>query len=178
MAAIQKQLDPTKSFYMTGSHSTGEIGFNDWIKATPEAVGRNFKGEAAAAMAKGDWGAAAAANAGGANADVVVTTPVALTEDGNMLVADATGTRTGCWALTGGKLVVVVGANKIESDLKAAHKRLEEWTFPLVDAWTRVAFAALGATGSQITNTVESRGVNPFGANRHHVIIVNQILGF
>lgn len=163
---------------MTSAHSIGEIGFNTWIKANPEAVGRNIKGEAAAAMAKGDWGAAGIANAAGANADIVVTTPVALTEDGNLLVADATGTRVGCWALTGGKLVVLVGANKIEPDLEAAYQRLEDWAFPLVDAWTRVAYAAIGATGSQITNTVESRGVNPFGANRHHVIIVNDILGF
>jgi len=180
LALLISLADSKKTYSGGGSTTLIEVGWIDWVKNHPEAFGHNFKAVAATAMAKGDWGTAGVAYKAGLSADLFFTSADAITEDGVIFAVDQTGTRTGGFAHTAGNLIVVVGANKIVPDDATARQRIEEWCLPLESARSRIAFAALGVKASKISNVVELRSGNPFGApQRIHVIIVkDEVLGF
>jgi len=171
--------DSKKTYGQGASTTLIEIGWQSYLKEHPEAFARNYKGEAAAAIGKGDWATAGGLNKLGLNADLFFSSADAVSQDGDILVTDQTGTRTGGFAHTAGEVIVVVGTNKLVPDLASGRQRIEEWSLPLESARARIAYAAMGVKASKIATQVEIRGGNPFGApGRIHVIIVEEILGF
>jgi len=172
--------DAKKTYGQGGSTTLVELGWIAWLKDHPEAFGHNYKADSAEAFAKGDWGAAGVANKLGLSADVFFTSADAITQEGDIIACDQTGTRTGAFAHTAGSLIVVVGSNKIVPDLATARQRQEEYSLPLESARARIAYAAMGIKASKIATVVEIRSGNPFGApGRIHVIIVqDEVLGF
>jgi hypothetical protein len=54
----------------------------------------------------------------------------AITEDGLLVEASATGSQFGPYAATAGRLILVVGSQKIVPDLDAAIRRIKEVVFP------------------------------------------------
>jgi acyl-CoA hydrolase len=58
----------------------------------------------------------------------------ALTEDGHVIVASAGGSQLGPYVSGAGKVIWVVGAQKIVKDLEEGFRRLNEYVFPLEDA--------------------------------------------
>jgi len=171
--------DSKKTYGQGASTTLIEIGWQTYLKEHPEAFARNFKGESAAALGKGDWGAAGVANKLGLNADLFLSSADAVSQDGDILVTDQTGTRTGAFCHTAGEVIVVVGSNKIVPDLAAGRQRIEEWSLPLESARARIAYASMGIKASKIGCQVEIRSGNPFGApGRIHVVIVEDVLGF
>ena len=57
----------------------------------------------------------------------------AVTEDGQVLIASNTGSQLGPYASGAGKVIWVVGAQKLVKDLDEGMRRLEEYTVPLED---------------------------------------------
>lgn len=57
----------------------------------------------------------------------------AVTEDGHVLIASATGSQLGPYVSGAGKVIWVVGAQKIVKDLNEGLKRIQEYSFPLED---------------------------------------------
>lgn len=57
----------------------------------------------------------------------------AVTEDGRVLIASNTGSQLGPYASGAGKVIWVVGAQKLVKDLDEGMRRLEEYTVPLED---------------------------------------------
>jgi hypothetical protein len=63
----------------------------------------------------------------------------AVTEDGMVVAASATANQIGPYATGGGKVILVVGSQKIVPDLDAALRRIREYILPWEDAQVRSA---------------------------------------
>jgi hypothetical protein len=61
----------------------------------------------------------------------------AVTEDGLLLDVSATGSQIGPYASAAGKVILVVGSQKIVPDLEAAFRRIRDYVFPWEDAQLR-----------------------------------------
>jgi hypothetical protein len=96
----------------------------------------------------------------------------AVTEDGHLLIASATGSQLGPYAFGAGKVVWVVGAQKVVPTLQDGMKRLHEYSLPLEDAR---ALRAYGKNSQLNKMLVITREINP---GRATVILVEEVLGF
>ena len=63
----------------------------------------------------------------------------AITEAGILVDVSATGSQLAPYASTAGKLILVVGSQKIVPDLETAFKRIREYVLPWEDAQVRKA---------------------------------------
>ena len=95
----------------------------------------------------------------------------ALTEDGMLVAASATGSQLGPYANTAGKVILVVGSQKIVPDLATAMRRVREYVLPWEDAQVRKVVA----TGSFIAKTLIIE--REWMAGRLTVILVRQPIG-
>ena len=77
-----------------------------------------------------------------------VSSVTAVTEEGDFTVADLTGTRVGPF-VTAGKVLIVIGANKIVPTYVDAAKRTHEYCLPLESARAHEAY---GVPGSAVNN--------------------------
>ena len=66
--------------------------------------------------------------------DFMVGSVAALTHDGTLVAASATGSQLGAYASGAGRLILVVGSQKIVPDVEAAMRRIDEVVFPWEDA--------------------------------------------
>ena len=71
--------------------------------------------------------------------DFMLGSVQAITEAGILVDVSATGSQIGPYASTAGKLVLVVGSQKIVPDLEAAFRRIREYVQPWEDAQVRKA---------------------------------------
>ena len=62
--------------------------------------------------------------------DFMLGSVAAVTEDGTLVAASATGSQLGAYAAGAGRLILVVGSQKIVPDLDAALRRIREVVFP------------------------------------------------
>jgi hypothetical protein len=65
--------------------------------------------------------------------DYMLGSVQAITEGGDLVVASASGSQLGPYANTAGRLILVVGSQKIVRDLDEALQRIEEHVFPYED---------------------------------------------
>jgi LUD domain len=107
-----------------------------------------------------------------ASPDWVVGSVHALTEEGSLLIASASGSQLGPIASGAGHLIVVVGAQKIVPDLNSGLRRIYEYCFPLEDRRARQAYGVpSGVNNILVINKVIVSG-------RITAILVNEPLGF
>jgi len=105
--------------------------------------------------------------------DYVVGSANAVSEEGALYWASATGSQLGAYAYTAGKVILVVGVNKIVKDREDAIKRIYEYILPLESERARKAY---GVPGSAVYKLLEMSGeVNPA---RILVILVNESSGY
>ena len=69
--------------------------------------------------------------------DVMLGSVAAVTEDGTLVAASATGSQLGPYAAGAGRLILVVGSQKLVPDLDAALRRIHEVVFPYENAQVR-----------------------------------------
>lgn len=69
--------------------------------------------------------------------DYMLGSPQALTEDGVLVAVSATGSQLGPYASGAGKVILVVGSQKIVPDLDTAVRRIREYVLPWEDARVR-----------------------------------------
>lgn len=72
-----------------------------------------------------------------ASPDYMVGSVAAVTEDGALVAASATGSQLGPYAAGAGRLILVVGSQKIVPDLDAALRRISDVVFPYENAQVR-----------------------------------------
>jgi hypothetical protein len=96
----------------------------------------------------------------------------AVTEDGHVLIASATGSQLGPYASGAGKVIWVVGAQKIVKDLNDGLRRLNEHVVPLEDEHMQQLYK-VGTTVNEML--VVNRATRP---GRITMIIVKEELGF
>jgi hypothetical protein len=171
LTAVKSLIPKGAKVYSTASISLQQIGYVELAKTTGDFVSLN-----AAVVAETDPAKQHQLRREAALADIVVSSPVSITEEGDILIADLTNTRLGPIVM-GGNVVFVVGANKIAKNLDAAMKRLYEYALPLESARVRIAYHMPNGA-SNASNVLIIRGGNPFGAARIHVVIVKESLGY
>jgi LUD domain len=107
-----------------------------------------------------------------ASPDYVVGSAHALTEGGSLLIASASGSQLGPLVSGAGHVILVIGAQKIVSDVAAGMRRIYEYCYPLEDARARRAYGVpSGVNNLLIINKVTT-------ADRITAIIVKERLGF
>jgi len=107
----------------------------------------------------------------GAAPDYVIGSVHALTEQGAMLIASASGSQLGPYASGAGNVIFVVGAQKIVPNLETGLRRIYEYSYPLEDARARQAYGF----GSRVAKILIINIENP---GRVSVILVKEQLGF
>jgi L-lactate utilization protein LutC len=107
----------------------------------------------------------------GAAPDVMVNSAHAVTESGQIVITSASGSQIGPIASGAGKLILVIGSQKIVPDLDTAFRRIQEYVFPYEDARLREQLGV--GTKSTRTLILES----DFMPGRTTVILVRQPIG-
>ena len=95
----------------------------------------------------------------------------AVTRDGTLVIASASGSQLAAYAWGAANVIFVVGAQKLVPDLEAAHERIVEHSLKLEDAR---AYAAYGQN-SRIGKILEIHQEDP---GRTHVVLIRQPVGF
>jgi len=96
----------------------------------------------------------------------------AVTEDGHILIASNTGSQLGPYATSAGKVIWVVGAQKIVKDLNEGLRRIQEYCYPLEEEHMRQLYN-MGTSVNKVL--IVNREFRP---NRTTMIIVKEELGF
>ncbi len=107
----------------------------------------------------------------GAAPDTIVGSVNAVTEDGVLVAASATGNQLGAYAAGAGRAIFVIGSQKIVPDLDAALVRIRDTVFPYEDARVR---AMLGV-GTKLEKILLIFG--EWVAGRTTVIFVREPVG-
>jgi L-lactate utilization protein LutC len=108
----------------------------------------------------------------GASPDVVVGSVHALTENGQAVIASASGSQLGPYVSGAGKVIWVVGTQKIVPDLDTAFRRIQEYTYPLENERAKKAYGR-GSFVSKLL--VVNREFQP---GRVTVVLLRENLGF
>ena len=96
----------------------------------------------------------------------------AVTEDGHVLIASNTGSQLGAYASSAGKVIWVVGAQKIVKDVNEGLRRIEEYCYPLEEAHMQELYK-VSTNVSKVL--ILKREIRP---NRLTMIIVKEELGY
>jgi len=96
----------------------------------------------------------------------------AVTEDGHVLIASNSGSQLGPYASGAGKVIWVVGAQKIVKDMNEGLRRIEEYSYPLEEAHMQELYKMSTNINKVL---IVNREIRP---NRITMIIVKEEVGF
>ena len=96
----------------------------------------------------------------------------AVTENGSLLAASASGSQLGPYVTGAGRLILVVGTQKIVSDFEEGLRRINEYVFPLEDARAQAAYGVHSGVNKVL---IINRELTP---GRITVVFVDEVLGF
>jgi hypothetical protein len=108
----------------------------------------------------------------GAAPDVMLGSVHAVTETGSLITASMGGSQLGPYASGAGRVILVVGTQKIVSDLEEGLRRVNDYAFLLEDARAQLAYGIHSAVNKVL---IINREVVP---GRITVVFVDQVLGF
>lgn len=103
--------------------------------------------------------------------DVMVNSAQAFTEAGQIVFTSASGSQIGPIASGAGRLILVIGAQKMVPDLDAAFRRIQEVVFPYEDARLREQMGV----GTMVSRTLILE--RDFVPGRTTVILVREPVG-
>ena len=104
--------------------------------------------------------------------DVMLGSVHAVTEAGSLLAASMGGSQLGPYVSGAGRVILVVGTQKIVSDLEEGLRRINEYAFPLEDARAQAAYGIHSAVNKVL---IIDREIVP---ERITVVLVDEVLGF
>jgi hypothetical protein len=107
----------------------------------------------------------------GAAPDVMVNSVQAVTEAGQLVITSASGSQIGPIASGAGKLILVIGSQKVVPDLDSAFRRIQDHVFPYEDARL---FEQMGIHTAITRTLIIERDFTP---GRTTVILVRQPIG-
>jgi hypothetical protein len=108
----------------------------------------------------------------GAAPDVMLGSVHAVTETGALITASMGGSQLGPYVSGAGRVILVVGTQKIVSDLEEGLRRVNDYAFPLEDARAQVTYGIHSAVNKVL---IINREVVP---GRITVVFVDEVLGF
>ena len=95
----------------------------------------------------------------------------AITRDGTLVIASASGSQLASYAWGAANVIFVVGAQKLVPTLEAAHQRLYKHSLPLEDARAQAAYGQHSYVGKVLEIHQELPG-------RIHIVLIRQAVGF
>jgi hypothetical protein len=107
-----------------------------------------------------------------ASPDVVIGSVAAVTEDGTLVAVSASGSQLPAYAGGAGKLILVIGAQKVVPDLTTGLQRIEQYALPLEDARARASYGRPSAINKLLIMNAE-----PF-PGRTTVLLLREAIGF
>jgi hypothetical protein len=108
----------------------------------------------------------------GAAPDVMLGSVAALTETGSLVAASMSGSQLGPYVSGAGRVVLVVGSQKVVADLDEALRRIDEHVLPLEDARAQAAYGV--STGLNKLLVINRE----FVPGRITVVLVDEALGY
>jgi len=107
----------------------------------------------------------------GGQPDYALGSVHAVTGDGTLVVASASGSQLASYAWGAANVIFVVGAQKLVPTLAAAHERIYQHSLPLEDARAQAAYGQ----HSQVAKILEIHTELP---SRIHIVLIRQQVGF
>jgi hypothetical protein len=104
--------------------------------------------------------------------DVMLGSVHAVTETGSLVAASMGGSQLGPYVSGAGRVILVVGTQKIVSDLDEGLRRINEYALPLEDARAHAAYGIHSAVNKVV---IINREITP---GRITVVFVDEALGF
>jgi len=104
--------------------------------------------------------------------DVMLGSVHAVTETGSLLAASMGGSQLGPYVSGAGRVILVVGTQKIVSDLDEGLRRINEYAFPLEDARAQAEYGIHSGVNKVL---IINREITP---GRITVVFVDEVLGF
>ena len=104
--------------------------------------------------------------------DFVVGSVHAVTEEGSVLIASASGSQLGPLVSGSGHVILVIGGQKVVPDVRTGLRRIHEYCFPLEDRRAREAYGVPSGVNNVL---IISRAIAP---NRISAVLVRHSLGF
>ena len=104
--------------------------------------------------------------------EVMLGSVHAVTETGSLLTASMGGSQLGPYVSGAGRVILVVGTQKIVLDLEDGLRRINEYAFPLEDVRAQAAYGIHSAVNKVL---IINREITP---GRIMVIFVDEVLGF
>jgi hypothetical protein len=104
--------------------------------------------------------------------DVMLGSVHAVTETGSLLTASMSGSQLGPYASGAGRVILLVGTQKIVSDVEEGLQRIDEYALPLEDARAQAAYGIRSAVNKVL---IINREITP---GRITVVFVDEVLGF
>ena len=108
--------------------------------------------------------------------EVMLGSVHAVTETGALLAASMGGSQLGPYASGAGRVILVVGTQKIVSDIEEGLRRINDYSFPLEDARAQAAYGIHSALNSALNKVLMiNREIIP---DRITVVLCDEALGF
>jgi acyl-CoA hydrolase len=107
-----------------------------------------------------------------ASPDVMLGSVHAITETGSLVVASASGNQIGPYASGAGKVILLVGTQKIVPGLEDALRRVDKYAFPLEDARAQAAYGVHSGVNKVLVINRE------WVPGRITVVLCEEALGF
>jgi hypothetical protein len=104
--------------------------------------------------------------------DVMLGSVHAVTETGSLLTASMSGSQLGPYASGAGRVILLVGTQKIVSDVDEGLQRIDEYALPLEDARAQAAYGIRSYVNKVL---IINREITP---GRITVVFVDEVLGF
>ena len=95
----------------------------------------------------------------------------AVTRDGTLVIASASGSQLASYAWGAASVIFVVGAQKLVADLDTARERIYQHSLVLEDARAQAAYGQHSSVGKVLEIHQELPG-------RIHVVLIRQVVGF
>jgi acyl-CoA hydrolase len=107
----------------------------------------------------------------GGQPDYALGSVHAITRDGTLVIASASGSQLASYAWGAANVIFVVGALKLVPTLAAAHERIYTHSLPLEDARAQAAYGQHSQVGKLLEIHQELPG-------RIHIVLIRQQVGF
>jgi acyl-CoA hydrolase len=107
----------------------------------------------------------------GGQPDYALGSVHAVTRDGTLVIASASGSQLASYAWGAANVIFVVGAQKLVPDLEAAHERIYQHSLVLEDARAIAAYGQHSFVGKILEIHQELPG-------RIHIVLIRQVVGF
>src|ERR1700730_17984628 len=107
----------------------------------------------------------------GGQPDYALGSVHAITRDGTLVIASASGSQLASYAWGAANVIFVVGAQKLVPTLAAAHERIYQHSLPLEDARAQAAYGQHSQVGKILEIHTELPG-------RIHIVLIRQPVGY